>query len=120
MKEERKRTRAHFEARVILKAGASEIIADANSKDISMQGMFINTSKKIPIGEICHIEVLLSGTSSKLSVNMKGEIIRQDKNGLGIKFQAIDVDSFVHLKNIIMYNASDPDVIEKEMLLSMA
>jgi len=45
----------------------------------------------------------------------KGIIARQDASGLRIAFDSVDVDSFIHLKNIVMYNASDPDVIEKEI-----
>lgn len=113
--DKRKRTRVHFETQVILKTDVSEIKLGANSSDISMKGMFISTDEKIPAGTPCNIEIVLSGTTSKLALNIKGMIARQDKDGLGIAFDSMDVDSYFHLKNIVMYNASDPDAIEKEM-----
>ncbi len=112
--EKRKKTRVHFETQVVLKTDVSEITVGANSSDISMKGMFINTDKKIPVETPCNIEIVLSGTTSKLALNIKGVIARQDKNGLGIIFDSMDVDSFLHLKNIVTYNASDPDAIENE------
>ncbi|MBW2020589.1 MAG: PilZ domain-containing protein [Deltaproteobacteria bacterium] len=113
--EKRKKTRVHFRTQVILKTDESEIVAEANSKDISMKGIFVNTEKKIPVGTPCDIEILLTGTSTKLALTVKGVIKRQDASGLGVAFDSIDLDSYIHLKNIIMYNASDPEDIEKEV-----
>lgn len=113
--EKRKRTRVHFKTQVTLKTDESKIEAEANSKDISMKGIFINTKEKIPAGTPCDIEIMLTGTSTKLALSIKGTIIRQDPSGLGITFDSMDVDSYLHLKNIVMYNASDPEDIEKEM-----
>jgi len=67
------------------------------------------------VGTPCDIEILLTGTSTRLALSIKGIIARQDASGLRIAFDSVDVDSFIHLKNIVMYNASDPDVIEKEI-----
>lgn len=111
----RKRTRVHFETQVVLKTDVSEIKAGANSSDISTKGIFISTGEKIPTGTSCDIEIVLSGTTSRLALNIKGVVARQDKDGLGIMFNSMDVDSYLHLKNIVMYNAKDPEAIEEEM-----
>ncbi len=113
--ERRKKTRVLFKTQVILKTNNSEIVAEANSKDISIDGMFINTEEKIPVGTPCDIEILLTGTSTRLALSIKGKITRQDGSGLGVAFDSMDIDSYFHLKNIVMYNASDPKEIEKEM-----
>ncbi|MBU8849333.1 MAG: PilZ domain-containing protein [Desulfobacterales bacterium] len=113
--DKRKRTRVHFKTQVALKTDISEIKAVAKSSDISMKGMFISTNKKIPAGTPCDIEIVLSGTTSKLALNIKSLVARQDNAGLGITFDSMDVDSYFHLKNIVMNNASDPDAIEKEI-----
>ncbi len=113
--DKRRRTRVHFKTQVALKTDISEIKAGAKSSDISMKGMFISTNEKIPAGTSCDIEIVLSGTTSKLALNIKGAIARQDKTGLGITFDSMDVDSYFHLKNIVMNNASDPDAVEKEV-----
>jgi len=114
--DKRKRTRVHFETQVVLKTGVSEIMAGANSSDISMKGMFVSTDEKIPVGTPCDIEIVLSGTTSRLALNIEGVVARLDKGGLGITFNSMDVDSYLHLKNIVMYNAQDPDAVEEEML----
>jgi hypothetical protein len=104
----------HFETQVTLKAGASEIISNVNSKDISLKGMYVRSDKRLPIGTACDIQILLTGTTQQLTINLKGRIIRLDDTGLGLHFDSIDVNSFNHLKNLLMYNAPDPDAIEEE------
>ena len=115
MEEERRtRTRVDFTTQVIVKTDESEIVAEANSEDISIKGLFVSTEKRIPVGTPCDMEILLTGTSTRLALTIKGIITRQDASGLGIAFDSMDLDSYVHLKNIILYNASDPEDIEKE------
>ena len=115
-KNRRKRTRVDFTTKVVLKTESDLITVNADSADISLKGIFIKTEDKIIPGTRCDIEILLSGTSSRLSLNIKGVIVHQRKDGLGVNFESMDVDSHFHLKNIVMYNADDPDEIEKEML----
>lgn len=114
-KEKRRNTRINFETQVIVKTANKEITAVANSKNISMKGIFIETHEKIPVGTECDIQILLSGTSSKLSLSMNGKVVRQIASGIGIAFNTIEIDSFFHLRNLIMYNSSDPDAIENEL-----
>ena len=114
--EKRKKTRVHFGTQVIVKSDTSEIVADTNSKNISVKGLLVETDEKIPVGTPCEIEILLTGTSSKLSLNIQGKIVRQTESGLAIAFDAVDVDSYFHLKNLVMHNAEDPDAVEKEIL----
>ena len=115
-KERRKQTRVYFKTEVILKSDSSEIKSNINSKDISLKGMYVRTDEKMPIGTSCDIRILLTGSTNNLFINLKGRIIRHDDSGLGIHFDSVDVDSYLHLKNLLMYNAPDPDAIEKEMI----
>ncbi|MBN1848812.1 MAG: PilZ domain-containing protein [Deltaproteobacteria bacterium] len=117
-KERRKQTRVQFETEVILKSEKSEIRSNVNSKDISLKGMYVRTREKMPVGTYCDIRIILTGSTDNLFISLKGRIIRQDAFGLGIHFDSVDLDSFQHLKNLLMYNAPDPDAIEKEIVPS--
>ena len=114
--EKRKNTRVSFNTHVVLKCNEVEIMAVAGSKDISMKGIFVETDRKLPVGTQCDVGILLSGTTSTLSLSMKGIIVRDTPTGMGIHFESIEVDSYYHLKNLIMYNSSNPDAIEDEIL----
>ncbi len=110
----RKNMRIDFNARVILKSDGHTILSDADSKDISLKGMFIKTDQALQVGTPCELELILSGTSTSLSLAMQGKITRQADDGLGVSFEGVDLDSYWHLKNLLLYNAQDPDALEKE------
>ena len=44
--EKREEQRVPYVARVILKVARSKVVAEADSKDISVKGMFLKTEKK--------------------------------------------------------------------------
>lgn len=113
-KEKRKKTRVKFKTQAVIKTDKSDILAESRSENISMKGILVHTKKMIPVGTSCDIEIILTGVSSKLSLSIKGVITRQDEQGLGIEFKSVDIDSYFHLRNIIMYNASNPKELEKE------
>jgi hypothetical protein len=114
--ERRQKTRVHFETHVIIRTEASEVRAEADSEDISIKGIFVKTQDKIPEGTLCDLEILLTGSSTRLVLTIKGKIKRQEEDGVAIGFESMDLDSYMHLKNIILYNVTDPEETKKEML----
>ncbi|MFH1489296.1 MAG: PilZ domain-containing protein [Pseudomonadota bacterium] len=114
-KDRREKSRVNFKTQVVLSSGDSEIKADVHSRDISLKGLFVYTDQKLPIGALCEISISLTGTSIELSLRAAGRITRQDPKGLGITFDAVDLESYEHLKNILLYNAPDPDGMLKEI-----
>ena len=84
--EKRRRARISFYTEIVLKAKEFEVSVNANLKDISMNGLFVETDKKIPIGTSCDIAIILTGKSSKLMVSAEGLVARQAESGLGIQF----------------------------------
>lgn len=83
--EKRKRRRVPFRTQVVLKIG-TEVLIETTSADISMNGVLIETDKKVPLGSPCELEIVLSGKTSKLAMYVKGSVARQDVSCIGIKF----------------------------------
>jgi hypothetical protein len=83
-------------------------------ENLSLNGMFLRVDDKIPPNEVVEIEILLSGASSKLSVNLQGMVVRQDEDGMAIQLIGMDLDSFVHFKNIITYITGEEREIMNE------
>jgi len=117
--EKRKNIRIDFKTRVVLKCAGETISSDADSRDISLKGMFIKTEKRLAAGTPCDLELILAGVSTNLTLAIKGKVIRQEEDGLGVSFEGIDLDSYWHLKNLLLYNAQEPDEIEKEFPQSL-
>ncbi|MBW1671424.1 MAG: PilZ domain-containing protein [Deltaproteobacteria bacterium] len=84
--EKRRRARISFYTEIVLKAKGFEVAVNANLKDISMNGLFVETDKKIPIGTPCDIEIIMTGKSSKLMISAEGLVARQGESGVGIQF----------------------------------
>ena len=114
--EKRGKTRVAFQTQVVIRAGDTQITSGANSRDISLRGIFVKTNQRLPAETACDVEILLTGSSSRLAINVKGRVVRETPEGMGIVFDALDVDSYYHLKNLLLYNARDPDALEQEIL----
>ena len=83
--------------------------------NLSVGGCLLPIAADLEPGTQCQVKIILSGTSSELSVNAGGEVMRCQPSSVAVKFTHIDLDSLYHLQNIIRYNADDVEKIEKEI-----
>ena len=72
-------------------------------------------TKRWLLGTDVDVTLELSGTSSQVTLKMKGRVARQDADGIGLDFTEVDLDSFHHLRNIVLYNAGDPKEVDTEL-----
>ncbi|MBU1345108.1 MAG: PilZ domain-containing protein [Proteobacteria bacterium] len=110
--ERRKHSRVGFTAkiRLLLEAEGKKINLEASSKDLSLKGIFASTKEKFSIGTKCIVKVYLTGGIDKIELQMKGTVVRENDNGMGIEFDSMDVETYSHLKNIIHYNRIDDSI----------
>lgn len=114
----RRNLRVNFVTAVCIKEKGTdgrEIHSD-NTRDISMKGLYCITDSPFPEGTECEVALRLSGDSSDLFLFMDAVVARAEKNGMGLNFTSIDIDSFYHLKNILYYNSGEPEEIDKEIV----
>jgi hypothetical protein len=104
--------------RVLFQSEATVLYKDKTLRgeveNLSLNGLFLRVDDKIPLNEVVEVEMLLSGASSKLSINLQGLVVRQDDNGLAIQLMGMDLDSFIHFKNVIAYITGDEREIMDE------
>ncbi len=81
-----------------------------------MKGLYCVSDEVLPEGTRCHVEMVLSGTSSELRLRFTGMVVRTGQDGMGIEFEQMDPDSFFHLRNVLYYNTGDPERINREIL----
>jgi hypothetical protein len=89
-------------------------IINGNVENLSMSGMLINTCDPIPEGAEAQASIYLSGATSELSLNMICKVIRKGKHCIAVQFTQMDIDSYIHLKNIVAFNKMDEEKIMKE------
>jgi hypothetical protein len=84
--ERRRRLRIQFSAKVMLKTDHYESVIGAHMCNISMNGLFIKTAERLPVGTPCRVEIVMTGRSSDLVMRTNGVIARLESSGLGVQF----------------------------------
>ncbi len=83
--------------------------------DLSLNGLFIQCSGRVPLGTTCEVQLFLSGReNAELQVEIHGRISRIEDTGMGVGFTGVPLDSLEHLRNLIRFNASDTGQVEDE------
>ena len=121
MDEKRSHDRILFETRVAIYNRGKKIASDADTRDISLKGIYVWTLERLKIGTRCGLEIEVTGSTSKLLIHIDGRVVRNDEHGIGLAFESIDLDSYYHLKNILRFSedssesdtASSPTELEK-------
>jgi hypothetical protein len=103
--EKRNCTRVVFESEALVHHKGRSLRGSV--ENLSLNGLFLRIKETIPLDETIEVEILLSGTSSKLTVNIQGLVVRQDADGVALQIVGMDLDSFIHYKNIITYISGD-------------
>lgn len=108
----RKGVRVRFDTGVSLtiESGNQVITATGDIRDISLNGLFVRTSEKMESGTGCDVRIELTGTEVPIILEIKGKVVRMEDTGVGIHFDAMDLDTFMHLKNVVRYNAPESDI----------
>ena len=109
----RKFSRIEFQVLATVSAGGRSF--QGRVGNLSMNGIFLITSDRLPVGEPVDITISLAGTDPELAVSFTGRVSRIQDEGLGFQFEKVDLDSYTHLKNIIAYNMADPDKVMDEI-----
>ena len=106
-------------SRVRFNVGATIRTADRQFQgaveNLSMTGMFLVTGEQLAEGESTDITMVLTGTLPEIAVNFTGIVTRIAEDGVGFTFEKMDLDSYVHLKNIIAYNIDDAEKVMEEI-----
>ena len=81
----------------------------ANSKDLSQRGVFVKTDKRPALDTACRVNVYLTGGIDDLRLEIQGRIVRHTDAGFGVEFESMDVDTYTHLKTLVLYNIEGSD-----------
>ncbi len=114
--ERRKNLRVPFETEITVRSlgNGTEIKAEG-TRDISMKGVYCTCTNPLPQDTPVVIYIVLTGTSSELKLRIEGRVVRAEEGGMAIFFDAMDIDAFIHLKNILYFNSGDPERIDREI-----
>lgn len=91
--------------------------SQGQSRDVSMKGIYLACQNPPPIGAACQISLRLGELDCQLAIEVKGKVVRIDSKGIGVEFtEILGIDSFDHLRNLVLYNSSGhTEQIEREL-----
>jgi len=105
----RVRLALHAELRV------DNVVHSLDIKNVSLSGVCLTTTEPFPIGASCHVALLLEGSETPQRCDLDGTIVRNGSGEVGIVFsEVVGIESFEHLHNLLLYNATEPQRIAEE------
>jgi hypothetical protein len=112
-KETRARSRSHYVAQMSL-ITPEKTIDGVMACNISLKGIYVKTNETLSQNTECEIKLELPGSKPTIVLRISGEILRVEEGGIGILFKQMDLETFEHLKQIVLTNSSEPDKFLKE------
>ena len=107
-------TRVPFQVAVSLKSDHGTLVF-GDIWDISLSGLYVTGTAQFPRGCSCEVDMELDGPEGKVHLHMRGRVARLDHGGMAIEFREMGLDSYLHLRNLVLYNTTEPDRLEKEL-----
>jgi hypothetical protein len=101
MGDKRNKTRVEFRSEATVSHDNTRITGSISN--LSLKGLFLFTDAKLPLNTPVDVSISLSGSTTNLTINISGTIIRIEKDGFAVEFMEMELDSFIHLRNIIFY-----------------
>lgn len=91
-------------------------IVSAQTKDLSMKGLYLECDEHLSVGAECQVLLFLGDGHEGLRIEAIGNFVRVDDAGVGIAFsEIVGLDSFEHLRNIVLNNAPETTEVEQEL-----
>jgi hypothetical protein len=85
-------------------------ISSKHCQDVSMNGVYVISEDKFKEGSNCEVKLLVDNEEIKA----QGHVERVTENGMAIKFLGIELESYDKLYELIIFNSSSSDQMEKE------
>ena len=107
-RERRRARRIRFATRVLIRTSDTTVAAEADSRDISLRGIYLVPEQHIPVESPCTLEIALEGTSSRMTLSVPGVVCRHDRTGTAIAFVDLEEGAALHIANLIRLHGGKP------------
>lgn len=94
-----------------------DVVADGKTvsgevRDISFEGLWLPTTASLSERTPCRVTIHLSET---IKISADGVVVRSEPDGFAVQFvELLDLESYGHLRNLILYNTLDTATVEEE------
>jgi hypothetical protein len=106
--------RVPFTTEVEIQAG-DRTIGSTSGIDISLSGLRLSTDRAVPpAGTPCEARIILHAFEERVVIQAKGTVIRIGPGWVAVEFTELDLDSYHHLRQLVLNNAADPERADRE------
>ena len=106
------RVHTHIAAEMELQSGGP---VSCRVMDVSINGVLLAAQVDVPKDTVCKVSLLLEGTDPIVKISAHGTVTRKESGLFAVEFAEIDDESYAHLRNLVLSNASDPNRVEDEL-----
>jgi hypothetical protein len=83
------------------------------ARDIGFAGLWLPTHEPFAERTQCTVTIHLAET---IKIRANGLVVRSEADGFAVQFlDLLDLDSYGHLRNLILYNSADPATVDEEI-----
>jgi hypothetical protein len=94
--------------------GGREIVT-AEITMLSLRGCYAAATPPLPAGGRYRLELYTGEASATIHIMVEARIVRTEEAGMGVEFVEMPLESYDHLRNMVLLNASDPEQVEREL-----
>jgi hypothetical protein len=80
--------------------------------NLSLKGMLCTTDVRLKVGQHCRVRLQLG---RDVRITIEARVLRMDDAGVGLAFEGLDEESFLHLHRLVQLNFGDGDAISQEL-----
>ena len=87
------------------------------AKDVSMKGVYLETDQECLVGSKGQVRLSFMENQADLPIEVEGRVVRSDSSGIGVEFVEMGVESYHHLRNLVLYHSrgESTEQIEEEL-----
>lgn len=108
----RKFTRVPYTVTATITCGGRSFSGEV--ANMSLHGMLVRAPEMLNVDDAVEIVISMAGDDPEFRLTLSGIVVRSEEQSLGIKFEKMDVDSFMHLRRIVEFNSPDPGKVMGE------
>jgi hypothetical protein len=88
-------------------------MVEGETRDIGFAGLWLPTDSPLSERATCTVTIHLAET---IKIRANGLVVRSEDDGFAVQFlELLDLESYGHLRNLILYNSAHPATVDEEI-----
>ncbi len=93
--------------------GERELVT-AEITSLSLRGCYAMTFESLPQGSEHPLTLFTEDDDRALHITVRARIVRAGEDGMGIEFIEMPLESYDHLRTMVLLNSTEPEKVEHE------